>query len=397
MKRRDFAKATIGTALGWGGLMGRPGFGWAASENAKDALPEKVDAILRRVVRRGAEAHNTDWDGTMAVEAVLRWSERGFAPGLDFAKAWFEYHVENDPKLTDEELYDSYTGPRSRVVRGSVLPFTMYSGLFGLAFPCHELFKRTGDERARQVCLDLADALLHQASRTHLGLILHDDSVHPGDPTRPFSIPDTIYFAARALMIGSVLDDRIGEVYRRQAVYQATTSVKTFLDEEKGLAKTIVTPEGIGKTYWCRASGWLMYLLVGVLRYLPKGDPALAELAGALGRLADGVARVQGPNGGLHVLTNRPDTPEETSSTAMYVASVREAVRKGWIEDRYRDFLEKGWRFVERHVRPDGTIHGVYTGWAVPAEREEIIMDRLSSERGWIPAVVLFAADEMTQ
>ena len=52
-------------------------------------------------------------------------------------------------------------------------------------------------------------------------------------------------------------------------------------------------PSGLGKSYWTRASGWLLWGITGVLRHLPAGDPEFRGFAADLNRLASGIARVQ--------------------------------------------------------------------------------------------------------
>lgn len=354
-------------------------------------VPAGIASVLERLLRREAASLNTDWYGTMPVETLLLWSQRGLPEGRTLAERWFAYHLEHDPGLSDEQFLRSYQGNPSRVIRGGPLPFTTYAGLYGLAFPCHELHRLTADPRARQVCLDIAEAILHLAPREGHGLVLHDDGML-GLKDGFFTIPDAIYFAVRALMIASVLDPQVGPVYRKQALLQIRTCADIFLDKKLGVARTMLTPAGLGKTYWCRASGWLMYALAGVLRYLPKDDPQFAAIARDLKTLADGVAAAAGPNGGLRALANNPKTPEETTGTAMCLAGILEAVHHGWIPDAYSGFCQRAWDFLLSQVRPDGTIKGVYTGWAMTAEEGRVLMDQGRGEPGWIPATVLFAA-----
>ena len=45
------------------------------------------------------------------------------------------------------------------------------------------------------------------------------------------------------------------------------------------------------------------------------------------------------------------------------------------------------------NITSDGRIRNVYTGWAMPAEQREILMDHKS--HGWIPGVIMIAANEM--
>jgi rhamnogalacturonyl hydrolase YesR len=365
--------------------------------DVQDRIPLKFKTIIDHLVSKDPGYWNTDWDGTMAMESLLGWSNRGIPGTMEYARQWLDFHIENDHKLTDREFYNTFTGPGScRIIRGRHLPFTMYSGFFGLPFPCYELYKINGDIRAKHICMDVANAILHKSARNKYGLVLHDDGINSREGSRTFTIPDSIYFVTKALMIASMLDEKHGEVYRDQALYQIKTCSSVFLDRERGLARTVLFETGPGKTFWCRATGWLAYALTGVLRFLPREHPDHEVLSQDLKVLAEGVMKYQGPNGGLHVLIDKPETGEETSGTAMCVTALKEAAVKGWIPDDYGLFLKKGWNFVKNHVSDHGEISGVYTGWAITAEEGKIIMDQSNTERGWIPAVILNAANVMT-
>ena len=362
-----------------------------------EKIPSKFKAVIDHLVSKDPGFWNTDWDGTMAMESLLGWSRRGVPGTLEYAQKWLDFHINNDHKLSDEEFYDSFSGPDScRIIRGKYLPFTMYSGFFGLPFPCYELYKINGDNRAKHICMDVANAILHKSARNNYGLVLHDDGVSTREGSKTFTIPDSIYFVTKTLMIASMLDDVHGEVYRDQALFQIKTCTSIFLDKENKLARTVLFPTGLGQTFWCRASGWLAYALTGVLRFLPQEHPDYKGLIQDLKILADGVKNYQGPNGGLRVLIDQPETPEETSGTAMCITAFKEAVVNGWIPDEYDSFLNRGWDFVKNHVSDDGKITGVYTGWAITAEAEKMTMDQSKTERGWIPAVILSAANMMT-
>jgi len=395
MNRKTFLRLSASTGLLASTLPGFSLHNFSLPDLKK--IPPKFKAVIDHVVAREPGFWNTDWDGTMAMESLLGWSNRGVEGTLEYTRKWLDFHIENDNKLSDEEFYDTFSGTSTcRIMRGKYLPFTMYSGFFGLPFPCYELYKINGDKRAKHICLDVASAILHKSARNRFGLVLHDDPVRSREGYETFTIPDSIYFVTKALMIASVLDEVHGEVYRDQALFQIKTCTSIFLDKDKGLARTVLFPEGLGKTFWCRASGWLAYAITGVLRFLPREHPDFENLSMDLKILADGVTEYQGPTGGLRVLIDQPETPEEISGTAMCMTAIREGVVKGWIPDKYENFLKKGWEFVTNHVADDGEITSVYTGWAIPAEEGKIIMDKSQMERGWIPAVILRAANTMT-
>ncbi len=243
-------------------------------------VPPGVAAVIANTLRRDPASLNTDWFGTLLVKGLLEWAARGVPEGREFAKAWFEHH------LTAGGVAP-FSGARgSRTVRAGGIAITTYSGHFGLSYPCYELFRQIGDSRARRVCLDVAPIILHQTARNRLGLVLHDDNAG-------FTIPDTCYFVVTPLMIAASLDKERGPVYRDQAVFQLRTCIDVFLAKDTGLAKTILFNSGVGKTYWTRASGWLLWAITGVLRYLAPGDPLFAGFVADLAALARGIARVQ--------------------------------------------------------------------------------------------------------
>jgi rhamnogalacturonyl hydrolase YesR len=172
------------------------------------------------------------------------------------------------------------------------------------------------------------------------------------------------------------------------------TYTDVFLMRDTNLAKTVLLPKGLGNTYWTRASGWLLWSLVDVLKGLPESDPAFKGLADAVRRLADGYTRVQDASGGFHVLLDDPSTPLETTGAAMCAMGLHLAVRRGWIDAGFGKLAERAWTFAARNVTPEGKVRQVYTGWAMPAEKRDMSMDHV--EMGWIPGFILSTACEMS-
>jgi hypothetical protein len=344
------------------------------------AVPPGVAAILDKTLAQDPASLNTDWFGTMLVKGLLEWAPRGVPEARGFARRWFEAHLASN-RLAP------YSGHRSRTVRAGGIVITTYAGHFGLSFPCYELARQTGDERARAVCREVAAIILHRTARNHLGMVMHDDASE-------FTIPDVCYFVVTPLMIAFDLDRERGQVFRDQATFQLRSFLDVFLVKETGLARTILFKSGLGSTYWTRATGWLLWAVLGVLRYLPADDPAREGFVRDLNTLAGGIARAQHESGALRVLIDDPSTPLETTGTAMCATGLHEAVRRGWLQPHFRDHADRAWAFVRSHVSPDGRITQAYTGWAVPAEKHVIEMDRLAM--GWIPGFLLSAAAEMT-
>jgi rhamnogalacturonyl hydrolase YesR len=267
------------------------------------------------------------------------------------------------------------------------IEITTYCGHFGLAFPCYEMAAQFGDGRAKRIVTEVADIILHRTARNRFGMVGHDD-------TADFAIPDTTYFVVSPLMLAAALDPARAAVYREQAHYQLRTSIDTFLARDTGLAKTVLLKDGIGKTYWTRASGWLLWAMGGMLRHLPESDPRRRGYVEDMRRLVEGVRRVQDAGGGFHVHMDDPRTPLETTGAAMFAMGAHEGVRRGWLPASVSPAVDRAWKFVTANITPEGKIRRAYTGWAIPAERGEMTMDHV--EMGWIPGFILSAACEMT-
>lgn len=351
-------------------------------------LPPGVAAIVRNYYDRPPISFNTDWAGTMPMWGLMMWAHRGLPGAREYVRAWFDAHLQRDPGLSDEQLYQTYNGHRSRVIRGRQLPFTTYCGLYGLNYPCSELYLQSGDERARQVCQDVADTIVYRARRNRFGLVGHDDHW-------AYDIPDAGFFVIEPLMRSAAIESENGWVYRKQAVIQLRAYIDVFLDRSNGLAKTILGPEGVGKTYWCRAQGWLMWCFTAGLRGMAADDPSRPGVLRDLAFFAHGLAQVVDRDGAIHAFANEPDSPQETSGTAMVALALHESMRRGWLDgQRYGELAQRMARFCFRHVTPDGGFEKVYYEWALPAELH--VESSRTVQFGPHIGALLWLADELT-
>ncbi len=374
ISRRDALTAFAAISLSRGAA--------ATVESVRAKLPEGtppgVAAILANTLSQEPGTLNTDWFGTLLVKGMLEWSRRGVPEAGAFARAWLESHL-------SRKGVSPYSGNKSRMVNAGGIAITTYCGHFGLAFPCADLAESYNEERARRVVIEVAKIILHQTARGRQGLVNHAD-------TDEFWIPDTCYFVAPPLMLASVLDRETGSVFREQAVFQLRTFIDTFLDREKGLAKTILFRERMGTSYWTRATGWLLWSITGVLRLLPPPDAYFEGFVKDLRVLAGGISRAQDSSGALHLFVDDPASPLETTGTAMCAMGLHESVRRGWLPASFAPAADRAWGYVKQKITPDGKIVGAYTGWAVPAEQRIVEMDRVAM--GWIPGFILSTASE---
>ena len=362
------------------------------TENApnKPVITANIKALIAKTLEQPVENLNTDWFGTIQAEAILWWVEKGYPEGTQYVENWLNYHIEHDNNLNDEDNLNSYEGPKARVIREGVLPFSLYAGTIGVAFPCFTLYQQTKDANARNVCITVADAILHYSARDRFGYMGHDDFNYS-----KWCIPDVGYFSVRGMADASALvDESTSKVYLKNAVFQTKTSISLFFDTEKKLTRTIyLEQKEPGKTYWCRASGWMVYTLTALLRHLPKDHPDYKFITETFSQIADGLVARQGTNGGLHVWVDDPSSPEEVTSTAMTAGCIQEAMDKGWIPKNYDVYVQKAWSFISSCVSEDGKVKNAYTAWAIPAENRQLEMDK--DYHGFIPGMVIMAAAQI--
>jgi len=379
--RREFLKSAAVSSLLYPSDLGFTATVESVRSRLPGDLPLGIAAIIANSLNRDPSSINTDWFGSLLMQGLLQWGRRGISEVRPFALAWLDHHWKS-------KTVSSFSGPVSRVFLVGHIPITTYAGHYSLAFPCYELVTQYQEPRAHQICLDIAKTILHRSSRNRLGMVNHDDNAD-------FAIPDTCYFVVTPLMMASVLDRKNSQVYQDQAVFQLRTYIDVFLTKGTGLVRTILLKEGLGKTYWTRASGWLAWAIVGVLRYLPPSAQETEGFVRDLGEIAKGLRRVQDPSGGFHVLLNDPNTPLETTGTIMFAVVLQESMLQNWLPNSFQDVVSRAWRFAENRIADDGRILQAYTGWAVPAEQHVMSMDEHDME--WIPGFALSAADLLSR
>lgn len=335
------------------------------NETVARQLPEGIRLIIDHHFAAGPESLNTDWIGTLPLFGLLRLQAGGLVEAKAFCRRWLDYHVAREGQMSEAELRAIFGAntKSSRLFMLQPIPSSAYAGHFGLAHVGHELFRLTGDSRARAMTLSIADALLHDARRHRNGMIAHDD-----DWDR--AIPDICFFVVETLMRAADLDSSMAEVYRAQALRQLRLHVEAFLDPDLQVARTMLFfPQNtVGNTCWSRATGWLAWSLTAGLRFLPTDHPEFVFFQNCLSKLAGGVQRAVDSDGALHTHVNDHTTPQENTGTAMTAIALNEASRKGWIDAEFGRLASRMWDFNLAGLSDDGHWDKVYVGWAQPAE-----------------------------
>ncbi len=88
--------------------------------------------------------------------------------------------------------------------------------------------------------------------------------------------------------------------------------------------------------FWSRGHGWLLRGLCEAMDYLPGNAPGRGELAAIARELAESLMVIRHSDGMWTALLNQPDSPPESSGSAMITGSLFRLIRNGTLdEERY--------------------------------------------------------------
>ncbi len=119
--------------------------------------------------------------------------------------------------------------------------------------------------------------------------------------------------------------------------------------------------EDVCPYHWSRAMGWYGMAMVDVMEVLPEEYMPARKMA--LKRFVDGILKYQDESGLWANLADRPVTATnrlETSGTAMFVYTILKGIRKGWLEESYREAAIKGFVGMAEQKLTGGALQDIY-------------------------------------
>ncbi len=226
------------------------------------------------------------------------------------------------------------------------------------------LFRATNDDRYRKAAALLRQQLANHP-RTKEGGFWHK-KIYPWQMWLDGLYMAGPFYAEYGKMFNEpvAFDDVANQLI---LTYRHTKDPNTGLlyhgwDESKTQAWADKTT-GCSANFWGRAMGWYAMTLVDVLEYLPENHTARPAVVAILQDVAVGLAKYQDQATGLwyQVLDQGTRTGNylEASGSSMVVYALAKSVRKGYLEPRYADLAQKGYRgLIERFIvqETDGTI-----------------------------------------
>ena len=151
-----------------------------------------------------------------------------------------------------------------------------------------------------------------------------------------------------------------------------TKQLETINTRLNWVADTMLAPNGmyyhacnskddVCAYHWTRAMGWYAMAMVDVMEVLP--ECYLGERKAALKLFADGMLKYQDESGLWANLADQPVTETnrlEVSGTAMMIYMLLKGVRKGWLNESYREPAIKAFNAIVNTKLHDNILEDIY-------------------------------------
>lgn len=269
---------------------------------------------------------------------------------------FYDYFCGSMKILCEHREYGKYDrgmfGWASFMAKASHLKDLDSMGTIGLNVA--EYYLMTGDVRAKNMLTLLADRVSHIIPR-------FDDGTFHRVTTM---WTDDMYMCLPFLVRLGVIT---GETrYFDDVVVQVTGFYERMYMKEQNLYSHIYFPpeDCINGIPWGRGNGWVLLALSEVLLLMPKEHPGYDKVLAIFRDFAGGVLHFRDREEGIwHQVVNNPESYIETSGSAMFITALARGVRKGWIDNAYRQDVIEAWSaLTEKCVDEEGNVYGVCMG-----------------------------------
>ena len=217
------------------------------------------------------------------------------------------------------------------------------------------------------------------------GVALAASETAPGVPLHGAGWSDDLF-------LGTIAAATLGDADGLDAAVRLITRYAGLLQQPNGLFHH--APDA--PVAWGRGNGFAARGLAETLAALPDSHARRPEVLEIYRRLMRGMRDHQAPDGLWRQVVDVPGSYRETSVTALTLTAMARGIRLGWLDDSFREVVERGWRGVLVHVVEDGTLVDVCISTGAGPSLE-YYLDRTAvngaDDRGG--ALVLGAALEM--
>ncbi len=225
------------------------------------------------------------------------------------------------------------------------------------------LYELKKDERYLSICEEWAKWIATDMPRTEERGLQHITThlVNDGELW-----DDTLFMTVLFLAkIGQVTSKK---EYLDESTYQFLLHIKYLADPVTGLwyhGWTFNGRHNFGKVFWARGNSWFT---AGVVEFIDIAQPEKAVreyLIQGLKSQTRELCRLQHDSGLWHTVLDDVASYLETSASAGFAYGILKAVRKGYLDESYKNFALKAVQGILGKVGEEGLVGGVSYGTAL--------------------------------
>jgi rhamnogalacturonyl hydrolase YesR len=225
-------------------------------------------------------------------------------------------------------------------------------------------YKDNKTDRYRQLINKIGDYILNKQVRL-------DDGTLVRTTPKEYSLWTDDLFMSIPFLVR--MGDLTGEdKYFDDAVHQIEQFRNYVFNKEMKIyhhfwiSDTVIEPFA----YWGRANGWAIMAHAELLTYLPEDHPKREKMVTYFKQHIEGLVALQDESGLWHQLLDKDDSYLETSSTSMFLYAIARGIRKGWLDDSYKNELKKGWEGLVKKIDDKGLLHNICIGTPIGWDAE---------------------------
>jgi unsaturated rhamnogalacturonyl hydrolase len=169
----------------------------------------------------------------------------------------------------------------------------------------------------------------------------------------------TVLFLAKMGMVTANME------YIEQSIYQYLLHIKYLSDPVSGLwyhGWTFNKRHNFGGIFWARGNSWYTLGIVELLEIVNLSQANKNFVIQALKNQVAALCKLQNDSGLWHTILTDTESYLETSASAGFAYGILKAVRRGYIDKRFKEYAVKAVEGVVKKVDGTGIVHGVSHG-----------------------------------
>ena len=123
-------------------------------------------------------------------------------------------------------------------------------------------------------------------------------------------------------------------------------------DEDSGLWRHGVSDRHRSAADWSRGAAFVLLGLIHIVEDVPDASLQRTTMLETIRRMAEQIRALQHESGFWYTVIDQPDSQFESSGTAWFGAAFERGMRRGSLDDGYRESADRAWDAVKTRIWP---------------------------------------------